>query len=276
MKNSICVVTGANSGIGFQTCLQLLEKGYTVYFSARNQEKVDETQQRLSSKNLKGESKGFICDFESFDSVRNLAKVIKDETDQIDVLINNAGCFFTSFGETKDGYERQLQINHLSPFLLSLELIDVLEKSSDPRLVFVASKAHYSGKINFEDLNHRENYSSMKVYGQSKLCNVLIANEFHRRHPKVASNSLHPGVVSTGIANKNANIFLSLGWTLMKPFMTSQSDGAKTTVFLATDLSIKGVGGKYYDKCKAVKPKSYALDEALAKRLWDESLEMIS
>jgi NAD(P)-dependent dehydrogenase (short-subunit alcohol dehydrogenase family) len=199
---------------------------------------------------------------------------------RIDVLVNNAGLILTRREETVDGYEATLAINHLGPFLLTNLLLDRLEASAPARVVNVASTAHNQARkgMPFDDLQSTRGYRGMKVYGISKLANILFTDELARRleGTGVTANSLHPGTVRTGYgAHGDAKGLLRVGLLISKPFFLSPKQGARTSVYLASSPEVEGVTGKYFAKCKEKQPKAQALDAAGAARLWSASDDMV-
>ena len=275
MNDKVVLITGGNTGIGKETAIGLAQMGAEVIIACRNMDKatqaVSEIQKASSNQNISA----LQLDLASLDSVRAFTDAFKAKHDKIDILVNNAGVLAAGFDTTKDGFEKQIGVNHLGHFLLTLELLDCLKKSEEARVVVVASDAHYGGNIKFETFQAPPaKFKLMEVYGQSKLANILFSKELSRRYPFIASNSLHPGVVRTKIANKASSWVLSIIWTLMGPIMRSPKKGAQTSIFLASAPDLKGVSGNYYDENqKLKKPSSQALDDTLAQALWEKSLE---
>lgn len=274
LKGKIILITGGNAGIGKMTAIALANKGANVVLACRNEEKgtqaVEDIKEKTDNQNIH-----FIqCDLASLESVKNCAEEFKIRFDRLDVLINNAGLILFQLEKTKEGFEKQFGVNHLGHFYLTHLLMDRLKTSPEPRVVNVSSKSHYRGKIRFEFLKGEidsSKYNGMVAYSQSKLANVLFTKELSKRHPEITTHSLHPGVVKTNIGNKNNKSWISLVWTLMKPFMISEAKGAKTSVYLATSPEALTTSGKYWENQKEVNPSDLALDEALAKRLWEYS-----
>jgi NAD(P)-dependent dehydrogenase (short-subunit alcohol dehydrogenase family) len=276
--NKICLITGGNAGIGKATATALAKQGYQVVIVSRSQEKAEEAIKDIKFASNNQQVHYIVADLGSLQSVRELAAEYRQQYDRLDVLVNNAGAFFSDLGYTVDKIERQFAINHLAPFLLTNLLLDTLKKSAPARIVNVASEAHYRGKINFDDLYHEKDYDGFfKAYSQSKLANVLFTNELSRRleGTGVTANSLHPGVVSTGIASKNASGLYKLVWGLARAFMITTEQGAMTSVYLASSPEVEGISGKYFDKCKQKKPSDTALDPQTAAKLWQVSEKLV-
>lgn len=275
MKGKSALITGGNAGIGKYTAIGLAKKGATVTIVSRNLQKGQEAVAEIKAASGSDTVDVLQADLASFGSVRALAEAVRAKYEVLDVLINNAGAFFTTYQETEDGYERQWQINHLSGFLLTNLLLDNIKKSDQGRIINVSSKGHYKGFLYFKDLNRRKKYIGLAAYAQSKLANVLFANDLTRKlqGTNVTANSLHPGVVKTSIGDKNNSSWVGLVWKIGKLFMITEEQGARTSVYLASDPKLNGVSGRYFDNCKAQEPNPFAKDEKLMDRLWQVSAE---
>lgn len=274
MQNKTVLVTGGNAGIGLETARALAKLGATVVIVARDANKGEQAVADIKSTTGNNNVSFMKCDLGSQKQVRQLVADFKARHDRLDVLVNNAGAFFSEYGETEDGIERQFAINHLGPFLLTNMLLDLMKASAPARIVNVASRAHYRGWINFDDLNFKNGYDGfIKAYGQSKLANVLFTHELARRleGTGVTANSLHPGVVATDIALKESKGIYRFGWWLWKHFMITPVEGAATSIFLASSPAVEGVTGKYFDKSKAIPCAKKALDKNISLRLWEVS-----
>jgi len=254
MQNKTVLITGGNAGIGLETARALAKQGATVVLVARDAAKGEQAVADIKNTTGNNNVSFMKCDLGSQKQVRQLVADFKAKHDRLDVLVNNAGAFFSEYGETEDGIERQFAINHLGPFLLTNLLLDLMKASAPARIVNVASRAHYRGWINFDDLYFKKGYDGfVKAYGQSKLANVLFTNELARRleGTGVTANSLHPGVVATDIALKESKGIYRFGWWLWKHFMITPVEGAATSIFLASSPAVEGVTGQYFDKSKA-------------------------
>ena len=274
MKDRIVLITGASSGIGLETAKQLAAQGAQLVLVARSEDKLKEAVATIKAQTPSANVKYYIADFSSQKSVRNLAQNITRNYTKLDVLINNAGCVVPEFQLTEDGLEKTIATNHFAYFILTNELLPLVKKSDYARIVNVASGSHYQGKIDFESFTKEKGYFIMKAYAQSKLANVLFTYELAERlkGTQVTVNCLHPGFVKTEIGNKKTNWYSSLFWSLGTMLGgISVQNGAKTSVYLASSPEVKGVSGKYFDKCKAVEPNKDAYNADLRKQLWQIS-----
>jgi NAD(P)-dependent dehydrogenase (short-subunit alcohol dehydrogenase family) len=277
MNEKICLVTGANSGIGKVTAKALAERGATVIMVSRSREKGEAARDEIVRKTGNKNVDLMTADFSDLSQVRRLAAGVKAKYPRLHILVNNAGTFIDKWTLTVDGYEATFAVNHLGYFLLTEELLDLLKSSAPARIVNVASDAHNRGHIHFDDLNLEKGYGAWKAYCQSKLANVLFTYELARRleGTGVTANCVHPGVVGT-------NLFNSVGgWAgkivrLFTPFMRTPEKGADTMIWLASSPEVEGVTGKYFSdrKDQATNPESY--DTAVAARLWEVSERMCS
>lgn len=262
-------ITGATSGIGLATSEELLKKGHQLIFLVRNVEKAKE----VISGWVKKENVSIIeCDLADLKSVKEAGEELLQKTDQLDVLINNAGGTFQERKESKDGFELHLAVNHLGHFLLVKTAMSLLEKSNT-KVINVSSEAHRAGKPNWSDLNLEQSYSAIKGYGNAKLYNVLFTKSLADRG--LTSYALHPGVIDSGFGDQLPG-FLKLMWKLGKPFMKTTREGASTSIYLATNDLNKDKNGKYFKDKKVNKASSLANSEAARERLWEESEKMVA
>ncbi len=277
MDRPIVLITGGNAGIGKATARSLADRACQVVIAGRQPERLAAAAASIEYKTgLPVEQ--LQIDLSSQASVREAAAAFQERFDRLDVLINNAGIFSNYLELTEDGFESQFAVNHLGHFLLTHLLLPSLRSAPAPRIVNVASVAHFRGMIDFDDLqgeNGPETYNGLAAYAQSKLANVLFTREAARRFPDIVSNCLHPGVIRTRIANKHTKWYFSLMWELYKPFMRSTHCGAQTSVYLATSPEVREVSGRYFDERQCCrKPAALARDPELAARLWDASSRM--
>jgi len=211
-----------------------------------------------------------IADLSLMSEVRRLAVELRTRHEQVDVLANNAGALFASRKQTAEGFEQTFALNHLAPFLLTNLLRDRL---AGGRVVTTASDAHKSGLLDLDDLQSEQSYGAMRVYGTSKLCNILFTRELARRAPELHANCFHPGVVRTGFG-KNDNGIWKVLTTLGGPFFRSPERGARSLVWLARSDEAGLLTGEYIEDEKVVTPSAQAQDETLARGLWEHSAEL--
>lgn len=271
MINKTVLVTGANAGLGKETCRQLASMGARIIMVSRNEKKGLQSKEEIIGMTGNPNIVLFISDFTSLDSVRELAAEIRRKYDRLDILINNAGVFVTDPQYTLDGYELQWGVNHLAPFLLTNLLLDVLEKSPGARIINVSSVGHYRGTINFDDPDLKKKYNGLVAYRQSKLANVLCTVELAERTKgkNITANCLHPGMVRTAFGHKYNNHWMGWSWRFMKPFMRPVEAGCKSIVKLAADNRLEGVTGKYFNADGKMKiPNRLAFDRELREKLW--------
>lgn len=280
MRDKTVVVTGANSGIGFETAASLAEMGARVIATARNADKGRAAVAALGHRaGQDSRVQLVVFDLGDMASVRRGADEILEQAPRIDVLVNNAGLVLTERRETVDGYEATFAINHLGPFLLTNLLLDRLRVSSPARIVNVASAAHVSARkgVRFDDLQSRRHYRGMGVYGRTKLANILFTLELARRleGSGVTANSLHPGTVRSGYgAGGDARGLLAMGLKMARPFFLSPAQGARTSVFLASSPEVASVSGEYFVRCRPKRPSRPARDVDAARRLWQVSEQL--
>jgi NAD(P)-dependent dehydrogenase (short-subunit alcohol dehydrogenase family) len=274
MSGRICLVTGATRGIGRATAEALAKSGAHVLLHGRDSASVGAVCREMIRY---GRVDGVVGDLSSLAAVRKLATDIAAQYPRLDVLVNNAGTGARRRQTTADGCERTFAINHLAPFLLTNLLLDRLKTGKAARIVTVSSMAHRGATLDFDDLNwEKRKYSGLGAYGASKLANILFTVELASRltGSGVTANCLHPGVVAT-------NIFAAFGGrtgkfftVLLRPFMLSPTDGAKTSIYLASSPEVANTTGKFFDKCREVTPTPAAQDAAAAKRLWEVSAKL--
>lgn len=277
MDGKIVLITGANSGIGFEASLKLARMGAEVVMVARDATKAERAVAEIKSRSGSQKVSCLLCDFASQTAIRALASAFSAKFLRLDVLINNAGSVNDHRQLTSDGIEQTFAVNHLGYFLLSNLLLDLLKKSAPARVVNVSSIAQRDGVIDFDNLNYEHGgYSTMKAYARSKLSNVLFTRELARRlaGTGVTVNCLHPGTVATNIwahAPWFARPFLKAA----KLFMISAEQGGDRIVYLATSPAVDGESGGYYEKDRRVEPSLLARDEKLARKLCDVSAQLV-
>jgi NAD(P)-dependent dehydrogenase (short-subunit alcohol dehydrogenase family) len=275
MPGKVCIVTGANSGIGRVTAEELAGMGATVAMVCRNQSRGERALSEIRAK-TGGTVELLVADFASLDSVRRMAEEFRKTHDSLQVLVNNAGMVRVRRSVTADGFERTFQVNYLSHFLLTRLLLDSLKKGAPSRIVNVSSASHYGGFIPLDDLQLTKGYGVMRAYGQSKLAQVLFTYELSRRltGTGVTANCLHPGAVATNIWGSAMGPLAAIG-KVSKLFLLSPARGAETPVYLASSPEVEGVTGKYFDEKREKKSSAVSYDEKLAAKLWEMSSAMV-
>jgi len=273
MQGKTVVLTGASSGIGKQTTLELARRGAHVVMACRDVDKAKAVQREIEAESGgQGRLEVREVDLASFDSIRRFAERSNAELDRIDVLINNAGVFPQKASKTVDGFELQFGVNHLGSFLLTNLLLDKLKASAPARIVHLTSMLHKSGAIDFESFRGEKPYKASPAYNQSKLANLLFSNELARRleGTGVTSNAVHPGAIATEITRE-------MPWIARKAvglMFKGVEDGAQGPLLLACDPDLEGVSGRYWKETSERTPSDDALDEDLARRLWEESYRL--
>jgi len=277
-EGKICMVTGANSGIGKATAMGLAKMGATVVMACRKKEESEAVRVEIQEKSGNDDIDLLIVDLSSQRSVRKLANNFKKKYQQLHVLVNNAGVYFTKRHVTVDGLEMTFAVNYLSRFLLTNLLLDTIKKSAPARVIEVAGAYHTKGAINFDDLQMEQNYDGARANNQSKLANVLFTYELARRlaGTGVTANCLHPGAVATNLLAKDKDLPLrtKFMYKLFKPFFKSPEKGAATTLYLASSPEVRDITGKYFVDKKIRPSSSQSYDVELAKRLWNASLKL--
>lgn len=275
LAQRLAVVTGASSGIGLYTAIGLARTGMRVVMAGRDRDRTEAARRLASQRSGSDRVDIALADFSRLGDVRRLADEILAGHDRLDVLVNNAGRFSPHYRLSADGFELTFAVNHLAPFLLTNLLLDRLKVSKPARIVTVASEAHRRNRIDVGDLTRPRDWTMMRAYGRSKLCNILFTRELASRldSNEVVATCLHPGVVATGIGQRGG--LTELGWRVLKPFMLSPEKGAETSVFLATVPDPKHFHGGYVIRKVLTQPDPAALDSGLARRLWDESLRLV-
>jgi len=276
MKNKICIVTGANSGIGKVTAQELASKGAIVIMVCRNKEKGQQALEEIVTKTKNQNLELIVADFSSQKEILRAANEIKTKYPIIDVLVNNAGAINETRTETVDGYETTFAVNHLGYFLFTKLLLDNLKSAPKARIINVASMAQQMGKLNFDDLQTKISYSPMKAYSLSKLANVIFTYELANRlkNSNITANCVHPGVVNTNFGNELKGVVKFI-FKLFVPLMRDANKGAETSIWLATAPELEGVSGKYFadKKEKKTQPDSYKPE--IQQKFWEVSEKMI-
>jgi NAD(P)-dependent dehydrogenase (short-subunit alcohol dehydrogenase family) len=275
MAGKTCLVTGATAGIGRVTALELAHMGAHVVIAGRDPAKCALTANDIREESGNPAVDFLVADLSSQEEVRRLANEFRERHQHLDVLVNNAGAIHMSRRKSADGIEMTFALNHLSYFLLTNLLLDLLLASSPARVVNVASVVHQKAKIDLFDIHAPRRYSGFHAYSRSKLCNLLFTYELARRleGTGVTANALHPGLVASNILSNNGILGRFLNMLLGIRGISIEA-GALTSVYAASSPEMEGVSGKYLDKKKVVPSSARSFDEAQAAALWELSANL--
>jgi NAD(P)-dependent dehydrogenase (short-subunit alcohol dehydrogenase family) len=277
MDGKIVVITGASSGVGLGTAIQLAERGADIVMVCRDHVRGEFMRNEVAKYAVGRSPILFLADLSSQAEIHRLTNEIRCRLSRIDVLINNAGAIFASREITQEGIERTLAINHLAPFLLTRLLLDLVRAAPSGRIITVASGSH-SGSLDFANLQGEQHYNFFSAYNRSKLCNILFTYELARRLAGTSAvvNCLSPGPTITRFGD-NMTGLPSLFLKLVKriPFLFVYPErGARTPVYVASSPDIDRVSGRFFLRCRAVGTKPITYDHEVAARLWAVSEEL--
>jgi retinol dehydrogenase 12 len=263
LKDKVVLITGATDGIGKQTAFLLAQNGATLIIHGKNIKKGinlrDEIIKNTNNSNI------FYCngDFTSFEEINKLSDEIHKQFKHIDILINNAGVYENEKIILKNGLEKNFMVNHLSSFLLTLNLLDLLKKKSNTKIINISSMIH-ANSLDFENLNGEKYYSGDSAYSITKLCNILFTYELSDRlkNEKITVNAMHPGVINTKL--------LRAGWGAMGSLPI---EAAKRILYLADSEEVEYISGKYFVNNKSTSSTEISYDKIIRKKLWKISME---
>ena len=275
MQGKVVVITGATSGIGQVAAERLARMGGRIVLVARDKARGEAALARLRKLAPGVAHSIHYADLSRLSEMKQVAAGIAAAEPRIDALINNAGALFNSRRVTEDGLELTFALNHMAYFVLTHGLRERLIASAPARVVNTASDAHKGASLNFDDLQSANNYSGFKVYGRSKLCNILFTRELARRlaGTGVTANCLHPGFVATRFGDQSGGL-LSYGVRVAKAFAISPEKGAETMVYLASSPEVATASGEYFYQCRPATPTKEAQDDTAAQRLWSETARL--
>ena len=280
MKDKIVLITGANSGIGKETTRALAKKGATIIMACRHLEKAEPVGEIIQRESKNPNIEVMKLDLASLKSVRNFTQEFKTRYQKLNVLINNAGVFCMKREETEEGFEKTMGVNHLGHFLLTHELLPILEKTPEACIINVSSDAHFSGDLDLGDLHFkRRKYSGFKAYGASRLATVFFTQELAERlkEKDITVNSLHPGHVDTNMWDlwgTERKWYQSIINGMIKLFLISVEEGAQTSIYLASSNEVKGITGKYFARKRMKEASKKCSDIKLQKELWQLSEQL--
>ncbi|XP_058109770.1 short-chain dehydrogenase TIC 32 B, chloroplastic-like isoform X1 [Magnolia sinica] len=286
-SNLTAIVTGGAGGIGTETVRVLALRGAHVIIAARNLDAANDAKQLILKDNAAARVDILKLDLSSLKSIRAFVDNFNAMDLPLNILINNAGVMFCPYQLSQDGIEMQFATNHLGHFHLTNLLLEKMKQTAgvtgiEGRIVNLSSIAHlhtYEEGIRFDGINDQAGYSDKKAYGQSKLSNILHANELSRRFKEegvnITANSVHPGLIMTNLM-RHSFLLMKFLMVFTYLFWKNVPQGAATTCYVALHPSLKGQTGKYFLDCNEFKASPLARDEGLAKKLWDFSNKLIN
>ncbi len=268
MNGKVCLVTGANAGIGRATAAGLAHLGVTVIMVARNHEKGQQARDEIRRQSGNPNVTLLVADLSAQQGVRQLAQAVQEQFPALHVLINNAAIVPPERQESVDGIEVQLAVNLLAPFLLTNLLLDLLKRSAPARIINVSSQTHRGARIPFDDLQSRQRYQASDVYAWTKLALLHFTYELARRleGTAVTVNTLHPGVVNTNLLYDYMGVPRAMRRSNARGVTPEQ--GAETLLYLATADEAASVTGRYFRDRRPVESSPASYDQAAARRLW--------
>jgi len=277
MSGKTVLVTGASSGIGRATAVELAALGARVGITGRDARRTTAAAAEIARESGSRAIDTFVADMSSQAQLRTLASEVLAAYPRLDVLVNNVGGFWAHRHVTADGLEHTFALNHLAPFLLTHLLLERLIASAPSRIVTVASGAQSMGKIDFDNLMGQRQYSGQSAYNQSKLANVMFTYELARRleGTRVTATTLHPGLTSTGFGAEDMSRGMAPFIRVLRLFMRSPSRGAQTSVFLASSTEAEGKTGQYFVDRRAKRSNELSYDRAITARLWQVSADLV-
>ncbi|KKC49081.1 short-chain dehydrogenase [Paenibacillus sp. D9] len=270
MQQPLMLVTGANSGMGLATTVELARSGAKVVMLCRDARRGAEAREEAIRRSGSGDIMLMTADLGSLDSINRFTEDFRARYSRLDVLVNNAGVVTVKRETTEDGFERMIGVNHLGHFALVHGLMEPLLAAGSSRIVIVSSGAHKAGSIHFPDPHLTKGFNVVKGYAQSKLANLLFALELRKRYSDrgIHVHALHPGAVSTSLGVSRDTGFGKAVYKLLNPFFQTAEAGASTAIYLALSEEGEEEGSLYYIKSKPAEPSRKALDEEMAARLW--------
>ena len=273
MNQKTVIITGANAGIGRATAEGLAAQGWRVGMVCRSAERGTAAQQEIIAQTGNAQIDLFLADLSSKRDIERVADELLAAYPHLDVLVNNAGAIFDSRQETADGLEMTFALNHMGYFWLTQALRQRLIASAPARIINLSSDAHQAGKMVWDDLQLTQGYGAFKAYAQSKLANILFTKELARQlaDTGVTVNAVHPGMVASQFG-QNSQGMSKLIFRVMRPLMRSTTQGAATTLMLATSPAWASTTGEYFADEKLKTPAKQAQDAQAAVRLWEISL----
>lgn len=277
MQRKICLITGANSGLGKATALGLAHMGATVVMVCRNRMRGEEAQREIQLKSGNDAVDLLLADLSSQQSIRQLADTFRQRYTHLHVFINNAGAGFTQRRESVDGLEMTFAVNYLAPFLLTNLLLDVLKNSAPARIINVDSDNHQFVRLDMHDLQLKRHYGFLRAYGRSKLALLLFSYDLARRlhGTGITVNALEPGPTATNFGQRDASPVVRLLLRFLSSRFGSPEKGANTSLYLASSPEVETITGKYFVKSVPRRSSARSYDESLQRQLWEESAKLV-
>ena len=280
MRGKSVLITGATNGIGKASALEMAKLGAEVTIVGRDEVKTRKVLHDLKSQSGNANMDILVGDLSSIAEIKRVAAEFSAQRERLDVLLNNAGAVFSDYQVSADGYEMTFALNHLSYFMLSLLLLDILKRTAaeqgEARIINVSSSAHRNAALRLDNLRDQSGYSFMNSYGASKLMNVLFTYELARRleDTAVTVNAVHPGLVDTGFGHNTGRLWSGVIKVLQRLFAISPEKGAETLVYLASSPEVAGISGKYWNEKQQKRSSANSYDREQQKRLWEYSAEI--
>jgi len=277
MDDQVVIVTGSNSGIGKATAKALAGMGATVVMAVRNMERGEIVQEEIVEETGNKSVSVMVCDLASRDSIKRFTEEFKAEFDRLDVLINNAGAVFARRRLSVDGIESSMAVNYIGPFLLTRELLSLLEASAPSRIVNVSSGLSGNAEFDFDDLQRETGYKGMQAYAGSKLMLTTYTLELARRleGTGITANVVEPGFVATNLGRNSGSLLNSVMFTLVRPMQITPEKAAENTVYAAASPDLEGVTGKVFSKKQEKETPPITHDGEARRRLWEEALRLL-
>lgn len=277
LSHTTCLVTGASRGIGRITAIELARRGADIILIGRDKRRTEDAALAAKAAASRHGVKvsPLVADLSSLEELKRVADIVLNTHQQLHVLINNAGAIFDRHTLSVDGVEKTFALNHLAYFALTLRLLPLLRATEGARIINVASRAHEGAQMNFSRIVHGRPYHPWRAYQTSKLANILFTRQLATRIEGmgITANALHPGLVATHFGHDGAR-WMSWLLKLARPWMIDEQEGAKTTLYLASDAEPGGINGAYWSKCQQVRPSKMACEPEAAQRLWQLSVSL--
>ncbi|KAG5677011.1 hypothetical protein PVAND_006799 [Polypedilum vanderplanki] len=277
IHNKVVIITGANTGLGKVTAIDLAKRGGKIYIACRDVKRSEEALKDIKRESGSDNIHFMQLDLSSIESIREFSQKFHDKEEKLHILINNAGLIGDQNLKTKDGFEMTMGVNHLGHFLLTHLLLDLLKASAPSRIINVSSSAYFFSKIEHDDFDENKKFSSsFIIYAKSKLANILFTRKLAKilKEKMVTVNCCHPGVIPTKIT-RNISAAEFMYNIILKPFLKTPVEGAQSQIRLAVDPDLEDVTGKYFENCKEVSTWKHANDENAADWLYAKSCKLL-